>query len=334
MPKISVIVPVYNVEKYLHECIDSILAQTFTDFELILVNDGSQDNSGAICDEYASKDNRITVIHQENQGQAAARNNGVKVARGEWIHFVDSDDLIHPQMLEILYGAVDETTQISMCSVYQGSNLSESFFSSKSDYNFEKRAINDEELVLMYHEKYHYWIACAKLIKKEIIEKYPFTEGRIYEDNGVVFKWINQTKFVNITEEQLYFYRVNPDSTTHDNFSLKNLDILWAFEEQAKFYKNTKLNKIKKIVYRKYTIACAGMYYHLLENENWTEEAQKLKKKLKLFVIKNRKHIELNDDWAFNMVYGITYPKPIRIIFKLERFVKNKIKKEQETSTK
>ena len=144
MPKISVIVPVNNVEKYLHECIYSILAQTFTDFELILINDGSLDNSGAICDEYANKDKRITVIHQENQGQAAARNTAIAIAKGEWIHFVDSDDLIHPQMLELLYGAVDESTQISMCGVYQGSNLSESFFSSKSDYSFEKRAINDE----------------------------------------------------------------------------------------------------------------------------------------------------------------------------------------------
>ena len=101
MPKISVIVPVYNVEKYLRECLDSILVQTFTDFELILVNDGSQDSSGAICDEYAGKDKRITIIHQENQGQAAARNNAIAIAKGEWIHFVDSDDVIHPQMLEI-----------------------------------------------------------------------------------------------------------------------------------------------------------------------------------------------------------------------------------------
>ena len=104
--------------------------------------------------ELSKNDKRVKVIHQENQGQAAARNTAVAIAKGEWIHFVDSDDLIHPQMLEILYGAVDETTQISMCGVYQGSNLSESFFSSKSDYSFEKRPINDEELVLMYHEKY------------------------------------------------------------------------------------------------------------------------------------------------------------------------------------
>ena len=96
MPGISVIVPVYKVEKYLHECVDSILAQTFRDFELILVDDGSPDNCGAICDEYAAKDSRIRVIHQENQGLSGARNSGIDVARGEYITFVDADDSIEP----------------------------------------------------------------------------------------------------------------------------------------------------------------------------------------------------------------------------------------------
>ena len=327
MPKISVIVPVYNVEKYLHECIGSILTQTFTDFELILVNDGSQDNSGSICDEYASKDNRITVIHQENQGQAAARNTAVAIATGEWIHFVDSDDLIHPQMLEILYGAVDETTQISMCGVYKGDNLSENFFSPKIDYRFKKHPINEEQLVEMYLDRYQFWIACTKLIKKEIIEKYPFTEGRIYEDNGVVFKWINQTEFVNITDEQLYFYRVNPDSTTQVNFSLKNLDRLWAFEEQINFYENTDFNELKKTIYKNYAVACAKIYYRLLENPNWSQEAQKIKNQLKLFMDEKGKLIDFKEDWEFNMVYGVLFPKPIRIIFRLERYIKTKLKK-------
>ena len=100
MPMISIIVPVYKAEQYLRPCIDSILAQTYTDYELVLVDDGSPDNCGAICDEYATKDSRVKVIHQRNQGQAAARNAAVKMALGEWICFVDSDDVIHPQMLE------------------------------------------------------------------------------------------------------------------------------------------------------------------------------------------------------------------------------------------
>lgn len=327
MPKISVIVPVYNVEKHLNECVDSILAQTFTDFELILVNDGSQDNSGAICDEYASKDNRITVIHQENQGQAASRNNAVAIAKGEWIHFVDSDDLIHPQMLEILYGAVDENTLISMCGVYKDCSLSESFFSPKSDYSFKKHPINEEELVLMYHEGYQFWVVWAKLIKKEIVEKYSFTPGRIYEDSAVAFKWIHVAKNVNITDEPLYFYRVNPNSTMQVDFSLKNLDRLWAFEEQINFYENTDFNELKKAVYRKYAVVCAKTYYCLLENENWANEAQKLKKKLKVFIRKKCKLIDFNEDWEFNMVYGVVYHKPMRIILRLERYIKNKLKR-------
>lgn len=103
MPKISVIVPVYNTEKYLHRCIDSILTQTFTDFELLLINDGSKDNSGAICDEYAAKDSRVRVFHKENGGASSARNVGLENAKGEWVTFVDSDDALQQNALDLLY---------------------------------------------------------------------------------------------------------------------------------------------------------------------------------------------------------------------------------------
>ena len=106
-PKISVIVLVYKAEKYLHRCVDSILSQTFTDFELILVNDGSPDNCGAICDEYAQKDNRVRVFHKENGGVSSARNLGLDNAKGEWITFVDSDDWLKPGCLEQLTNKLD-----------------------------------------------------------------------------------------------------------------------------------------------------------------------------------------------------------------------------------
>ena len=102
MPEISIIVPVYKAEDYLHQCVDSILSQTFNDFELILVNDGSPDNCGRLCEEYREKDSRIRVIHQENQGQSAARNNALPLTPGRWLCSVDSDDAIHPRMLELL----------------------------------------------------------------------------------------------------------------------------------------------------------------------------------------------------------------------------------------
>ena len=115
-PKISVIVPVYNTEKYLHRCIDSILSQTFTDFELLLINDGSKDSSGAICDEYAAKDNRVRVFHKENGGVSSARNLGLDNAQGEWIAFVDSDDYMFPDMLERMLSALElKKSDIVIC---------------------------------------------------------------------------------------------------------------------------------------------------------------------------------------------------------------------------
>jgi len=118
-PKISIIVPVYKVEQYIHKCIDSILNQTLNDFELILVNDGSPDQCGQICDEYAKCDSRIKVIHKENGGQASARNMGLDIATGEYIGFVDSDDWIEPDMYEILYNEciINECEIISCSSI-------------------------------------------------------------------------------------------------------------------------------------------------------------------------------------------------------------------------
>ena len=118
-PKISVIVPVYKAEEYLHRCVDSILAQSYTDFELILVNDGSPDNSGAICDEYAAKDNRIKVIHKENGGVASARQCGIDNATGEYTIHADPDDWVEPTMLEELYNkAVEENADMVICDFY------------------------------------------------------------------------------------------------------------------------------------------------------------------------------------------------------------------------
>ena len=112
-PKITVIVPVYNTEKYLRRCVDSILAQTFTDFELLLVNDGSTDGSGAICDEYAQKDSRVRVFHKENGGVSSARNIGIDNAQGDWITFIDSDDRIEQRHLYLLYEARTENFSMS-----------------------------------------------------------------------------------------------------------------------------------------------------------------------------------------------------------------------------
>ena len=118
MPSISVIVPIYKVEQYLSRCIDSILSQSFKDFELILVDDGSPDNCGTICDNYAARDSRITVIHKANEKLCAARNSGMDIAQGDWLAFIDSDDWIHKDYLQLLYNGAEDNTDVVICDCF------------------------------------------------------------------------------------------------------------------------------------------------------------------------------------------------------------------------
>ena len=247
MARISVIVPVYKAENFIHRCVDSILSQTFSDFELILVDDGSPDNCGVICDEYAEKDSRIRVIHQENQGQAAARNRAVTEARGEWVCFVDSDDSIHPQMVEHLYRAtMEHGTNISACGIVEEEQLPGDFNQLRK-YAFASITMDEAGMEALYHEGEHrYWVPCGKLIRREILLKHPFQPGRIYEDNAVVCQWLHESGTIANSLERYYFYQINPGSTTKNDFSLKRLDFLWALQEQIRFYDALGFERMKQ----------------------------------------------------------------------------------------
>ena len=178
---ISVIVPIYKVEKYLHRCIDSVLAQTFTDFELILVDDGSPDNCGKICDEYAEKDNRIHVIHKENGGLSDARNAGIDWAfansDSEWITFIDSDDWIHPKYLETLYNAVKETgCEISICGYEETTGDSPKV----DDINLQAVIVSTEDFFCEHNV--NAVVAWGKLYKKELFREIRYPVGKLHED--------------------------------------------------------------------------------------------------------------------------------------------------------
>ena len=265
MPSISVIVPVYKAEFFLAECIDSILSQTFTDFEIILAEDGSPDGSGRICDDYAEKYDCISVIHQENQGQAAARNHALPLAKGEWICFVDSDDLIHPQMLESLYRAVMESgAPISLCGFLEAVTVPEAFRKERQ-VCFETRPMDEETPVRLYDaDEDPAWVACAKLIRRDLIEAYPFREGRVYEDNEAVCRWVCAGGSLARTEENLYFYRGNPDSTTKAAFREKTLDYLWALESIIGFYTDLGYGQMRKRFASRYIDAAS---YKIYEND-------------------------------------------------------------------
>lgn len=296
MPTISVIVPVYKAEKYIHRCVDSILSQTFQDFELILVDDGSPDNCPAICDEYAAKDSRIRVLHQENQGQAAARNHGVAIAHCDWICFVDSDDLIHPQMVEYLFKAVvRHNAKIGMCSALEAEHLPTTFSLPKT-YSSCKMQINEQTLSNLYrHGRHRPWVIWGKIIHKDIILHTPLTAGRVFEDNAVAVQWLYTANTVADIDEELYFYRTTPVSTVRGSFTLKKLDYLWALEHIASFFKKVKYTDLRKYVCREY-IHWVIEYYKITHDEQSNKKSSALiRRRLWLFLFIHNEYITLTD---------------------------------------
>lgn len=262
MPEISIIVPVYRAEKYLNDCVDSILRQTFSNFELVLIEDGSPDQSGAICDEYAQRDERVRVIHQPNQGQAAARNHALPMTQGKWLCYVDSDDTIHPQMLEHLYrAAVESGAGISMCRFLEAEKQPADY---ERPVEFSYELLNmDEKTLTELHDRdlYPGWVACAKLIRRECVEGYPFQTGRVYEDNEAVTRWLLPAKTLAMLPARLYFYRTNPESTTKSQFSLKKLDYLWALESMIGYFRSVGYHTLAQRFLERYVEAAASACY-------------------------------------------------------------------------
>ena len=238
---ISVIVPVYKVEKYIRRCIDSILNQTFSDFELIIVDDGSPDNCGKICDEYAKKDNRIYVIHKENGGLSDARNAGLDWAfahsDSEWITFIDSDDWIPPKYLEALSNAVNETgCEISICAYDETEGELPAV-----DVNKLKTAVVNTESFFCDHNV-NAVVAWGKLYKKEIFKDIRYPVGKLHEDEFTTYKLLFQNEHCVFVNQPLYFYFQNTDSITKSEWNPKRLDALEAISEQMSFFKVNEFN--------------------------------------------------------------------------------------------
>lgn len=236
--KISVIVPVYNVEKYLSKCVESILNQTYKDIELILVDDGSLDNSGNICDNYAKNDNRIKVIHKENGGLSSARNAGLDIASGEYISFVDSDDWIDENTYEELVKKIVTTNADIICFAGEktdGTSVYERCFDCKGDGVILNGRDVVKEILLdkigsqvvkgLYHAK------CWKDLK--------FPVGRLYEDIPVTYKAFEKAERVAFVYKPFYKYRINPNSISHKPKPITSYHIFLGYKdhfEHAKIY--------------------------------------------------------------------------------------------------
>ncbi|WP_251551947.1 glycosyltransferase [Neobacillus muris] len=234
-PTISIIVPVYNVENFIQPCIESILNQTFTDFEIILVNDGSTDRSGFICDEFAKKDKRIFVIHKENGGQSSARNKGIEAAKGHYIGFVDSDDWIHQDMYNTLYTkAIETDAEITACNLMQFSKDSTGhlYSNNTTDELFDRNSAMHE----LYLNERLTFSPCNKLYRKELFKGIRFKEGYILEDMDFAYRIIHQANRIYYTGQAFYYYRYNDQSTMRKDFSKKRLDEYEVRENMYLFY--------------------------------------------------------------------------------------------------
>ena len=260
MATISVIVPVYKVEKYLKRCIDSILAQTFQDFELILVDDGSPDNCGAICDDYAKQDPRIIAIHQENQGLSAARNAGIDWvfanSNSQWFHFIDSDDWVHPQILEKLLDAnLSLGTDVSICE----------YIRTTSD-SFEHLPIAKSPVVYTWDDLFQKsWLAnyaWGKLYHRDCFQSIRYPVGKIYEDIFTTYKTL-YNRSISVLWAPCYYYFIAPGSLTQAAWSPKRMDRLEALESQIRFFERINNRELLVNTLNSYLHGCIRMLFQI-----------------------------------------------------------------------
>lgn len=234
MPKISVIVPVYNTEKYLHQCIDSVLTQTYTDFELLLIDDGSTDSSVAICDEYAAKDERIWIIHKPNGGLTSARNAGLAMASGEWVMHLDGDDWIEPDMLDVLLRKAEVTdSEIVFGDIeFNYPDYAENYQVSTWDGN-QKESLNKYIASI--------WTClCGGIAKKSLYQKHQLKspQGVTYcEDFHLIVRLCYFAHKVANVHRPFYHYRQQGGSVMHNLNKKTERDEQWVYQDIIRFFK-------------------------------------------------------------------------------------------------
>lgn len=322
MDKISVIIPVYKTEKYLNRCVDSILKQTYYDFEIILVDDGSPDQCPQICDRLALQDDRIHVIHRVNGGLSAARNSGLnwimEHSDSRWITFVDSDDWVHPLYLELLRAAVSNEGEISTCDFIKT--------------NGDTPVVKESDMVVKRISPEEYWcnpkisatIACAKLYEKRLWRTIRFPEGKLHEDEYTTYRLVFKNSEVCLIPAGLYFYFQNSNGIMLSSWKPKQLDCIQAFNEQYKFFHENDFHRAEQISVS-YRIHAIVEYLLALtpDNEYYKEYYPIIKKELGSSLWKYRRSIPY-DVFEYEM-YRI-HPLIIKLLAYIRK-IRNAIKK-------
>lgn len=271
-PLISVIVPIYNSEKYLNKCIRSILTQTYENFELILINDGSTDKSSQICDYFKNKDKRIKVINQHNKGQSIARNLGIKISEGEYISFVDADDYIEKDYLEYLFYLIKKfDSDMSVCNT-RDEYINGNFIDKSCEE--ECKLYPEGALEIMLYQKGFDVGPWAKLYKKNLFEKIKFPENKIYEDFYVSYRIVHKCNKVAYGKQAKYHYLHHINSTMTSMFSKKNLDLIEVSEDMLQFVSN-KYPQIINAAVRRFVYSNHHLLNLMYGSKNYSEEIEK-----------------------------------------------------------
>lgn len=218
---VTIVVPIYNVEAYLHECVDSILGQSYSNLEIILVDDGSLDSSGKICDFYSTQDNRIKVIHKLNGGLSSARNSGIEIANGDFIAFVDSDDYIHPKMIERMVDLACLYNASIICCDYTSTEFTDKKIVSKVLDN--RRAI-----CRLFDDNGFKCFAWNKIYRRNLFKDILYPQGKLYEDIQTTYKLFKMVDKIIYTKDDLYYYRIRENSISRYKFSERDRDLLEA----------------------------------------------------------------------------------------------------------
>lgn len=305
---VSIIVPIYNVEKYLDKCINSIIAQTYNKLEIILVDDGSPDKCAKICDEYAEKESRIVVIHKENGGLSSARNAGLKIAKGDYISFVDSDDYIYKGMVEhMLQASVQNAADIVICdykTVYEDEKVNYENLEQCNTGKITDIGQNEAQVAYFNDDKKRKSLVVVwnKLYERRLFENIRFPEGRIHEDEAVTYRLLYKAKKIMYIKNGYYFYLERKGSIMASTFNKKRFQLFDAYIERLKFYEeNNEKELYKKVIFLYMHMLCQyaewssksetknkdeiNQYYHLLLNNlNLNNIEINLKEKVELWL--------------------------------------------------
>lgn len=244
MTKVSIVIPVYNVEKYLERCLFSIVNQTYKEIEIILVNDGSKDNSGAICDQFVKKDSRAKVLHQENRGLSEARNTGLRNVTGDYVMFLDSDDWLEFDAIEFLLGqAISQNADMVVGGVFRTSNVVEhpkntpvSYLLTQEEY--AKRYFKIESQTI----EYYVW---NKLYRRRVVEGIEFPSGFFAEDVPTMFRYILNSQTIVVTDKIVYNYFINTSGLTA-KFTSKHFDVLKGWDLVCQYANESNNNRYKE----------------------------------------------------------------------------------------